>query len=59
MAAYPLCPSGYFTSDQSCQTCGTRPPFGGRSCTTCEEIWTGDQFTTCSQCDFIDGCPQF
>jgi hypothetical protein len=59
LAAYPICPSGYWTIDQSCQTCGTRPPFGGKSCTTCEDPGTGDQFTTCSQCDFINGCPQF
>lgn len=59
LAAYPICPSGYWTIDQSCQACGTRPPFGGKSCTTCEDPGTGDQFTTCSQCDFINGCPQF
>jgi hypothetical protein len=56
MAQFPGCQSGYFPADQECVFCGDRNYPAYESCTTCANLWTGDQYTTCSQCDFVGTC---
>jgi hypothetical protein len=53
---FPGCGRGYFITNQECQTCGTIQPTGSRPCTTCTNISTEDEYTTCGGCDFFNEC---
>jgi hypothetical protein len=57
MATFPGCQSGYFPANQECVVCGSGPyGYGYESCTTCANLWTDDQYTVCSYCDFVGVC---